>query len=145
MGDYVQLEDLGGGCWLNDTTTLFNTPPVPPQTPPSAWLCLGPLRDTCCRYFLCRASGRAWARGSAWRACRTGRAPARSSRLKKVVLLRQRSYSMGCLGAQMGREGDKKGGGERTDRLINVTGRRRRYRYDRAGRGDEEDGRTQRA
>lgn len=45
----------------------------------------------------------------------------------------------------MGREGDKKGGGERTDRLINVTGRRRRYRYDRASRGDEEDGRTQRA
>lgn len=45
----------------------------------------------------------------------------------------------------MGREGDKKGEGERTDRLINVTGRRHRYRYNRASRGDEEDGQTQRA
>lgn len=46
-------------------------------------------------------------RGSAWRACPGGRAPVRSSHLKKVVLLRQRSYSVGCLGAQTGREEDK--------------------------------------
>lgn len=105
----------------------FKTPPAPPQTPPPAWLCLGPLRDTCCRYFLCRASGRAWARGSAWRAC-TGRAPVRSSRLKKVVLLRQRSYSMGCLGAQMGREGDKRRGGrEEENRQTNKRHRKKTW------------------
>lgn len=48
--------------------------------------------------------------------CQRGRAPVRSSRLKKVVLLRQRSYSMDCLGTQTGRREDKKGGKKRRER-----------------------------
>lgn len=90
------------------------TPPVTPQLPGTTWPCLGPRRGFWCHYFLARASGRAWARDSAWWACQKGRAPVRSSRLKKVGLLRQRSYSRGCLGTQMGGgKEDKKGGEER--------------------------------
>lgn len=71
--------------WLDYKVSQFKTPPVSPKTPPTTWLFLGPAPGFWCHYFLARASGRAWARGSAWRACQGGRAPVRSSRLKKVV------------------------------------------------------------
>lgn len=61
------------------------TPPAPPQTGWTTWLGLGLQVGVWCHDFLTRASGRAWEKGSAWRACQKGGAPVRSSRLKKVV------------------------------------------------------------
>lgn len=58
--------------------------PVSPQMPLTAWLCLGLQLEIWCHCFLIRVSGRAWERGSAWRACRKGGASGHSSHLKKV-------------------------------------------------------------
>lgn len=76
---------LGWVLALAQLLSHLKTPPVFPQMPMTTLLCLGPQGGIWCHYFLARASGRAWARGSAWRACQRGRAPVRSSRLKKVV------------------------------------------------------------
>lgn len=67
------------------TASRSKTPLVSPQMPPTSGLCLGLQQGIWSHYFLAHASGRAWVRGSAWRACQGGRAPVRSSRLKKVV------------------------------------------------------------
>lgn len=75
------------GCGTG-TAARFLSLRLPPVPPPMGWttlLCLGLQVGIWCHGFRTRASGRAWEKGNAWRACREGRAPVRSSRLKKVV------------------------------------------------------------